>query len=317
MLPLADLPPGWTVGKSGDQLPRDLQRRQPLREDRRPRRELHPVRRQGHGLHLLPPHRRRVERDPALHLRDGRRPQGAGQVRLGEARRGQGHRRSARRATPPRAAPSSTRASTTPRSSRPRTTPSSPPSPWSWPSGSPPAEAGKRRHAAARAPRSPGDRPPGRRPRPSPSARSHPDLLRPPAGRRASRATPSTSPRTSSATASCPTSSWPITRRASHLAGLPPPLPRRRRRPRRCFEKYVDRRQAGRGRDQDDRGRGGRRDDRQLEHRPVRRRLPQGEHVAGANGATDAQAGRGLRPGLRQEPAGARVPSDRAVDSAQ
>ena len=59
MLPLADLPPGWTVGKSGDRAPGDVQRREPLREDRRPRRELHPVRRQGDGLHLLPPDRRR------------------------------------------------------------------------------------------------------------------------------------------------------------------------------------------------------------------------------------------------------------------
>ena len=92
MLPLSDLPPEWTVGKSGERHLEIVQRRQPLREDRRPRRELHPVRRQGDGLRLLPPDRRPVERASALHLRDGRSPQGAGQVRLGEARRVQDRR---------------------------------------------------------------------------------------------------------------------------------------------------------------------------------------------------------------------------------
>ena len=87
-----DLPPGWTVGKSGERAPRDVQRRQPLREDRRPRRELPPVWRQGDGLRLLPPDRRPVQRAPALRLRDGRFPQGPGQVRLGEARRVPGGR---------------------------------------------------------------------------------------------------------------------------------------------------------------------------------------------------------------------------------
>ena len=89
MLPLGDLPPGWTQA-SREPSTSNVQRRQPLREDRRPRRELPPVRGQGHGLRLLPPDRRPVQRAAALHLRDGRCAQGPGQVRLGEARRGQG-----------------------------------------------------------------------------------------------------------------------------------------------------------------------------------------------------------------------------------
>ena len=53
MLPLADLPAGWEVGKSGDEAPGDVQRREPVREDRRPRRELRRLQGQGDGLRLL------------------------------------------------------------------------------------------------------------------------------------------------------------------------------------------------------------------------------------------------------------------------
>ena len=92
MLPLSGLPPEWTVGKSGDRHLETLQRRQSLREDRRPRRELHPVRRQGDGLRLLSPDRRPIERASALRLRDGRFAQSTGQVRLGETGRVQDRR---------------------------------------------------------------------------------------------------------------------------------------------------------------------------------------------------------------------------------
>ena len=51
---------GLDCGQVRREVHRDLQRRQPLRENRRPRRELPPVRREGDGLYLLPPHRRRV-----------------------------------------------------------------------------------------------------------------------------------------------------------------------------------------------------------------------------------------------------------------
>ena len=78
MLPFTDLPPEWTVGKSGE---RHL-------EDRRPRRKLRPVWRQGDGLYVLSSDRRPVQRASALRLRDGRHLEGTGQVRLGEARRG-------------------------------------------------------------------------------------------------------------------------------------------------------------------------------------------------------------------------------------
>ena len=99
----------------------------------------------------------------------------------------------------------------------------------------------------------------------------------------------------------------------SHLAGLPPPLSRRQGGQGGARE-VRRRRQAGRGRDQDAHGRGGRRDGRLLEHRPDRRRLPQGQHPGRRQRRHRAQAGRGLRPGAGQEPAGA-APSRSAAGS--
>ena len=124
------------------------------------------------------------------------------------------------------------RARTTPRSSRPRTTPSSPPSPSSWPSGSPPS----RSRASARPPR-PRPRTPagtaGRASRRQARRGDHPEtssLL--PAGGRAGRRQVRRPGRLRL--------QLPVRRLHGrlqggrrHLAGLPPPLPRRRRRPRR------------------------------------------------------------------------------------
>ena len=157
MLPLADLPAGWTVGKSGDEAPGDVQRREPVREDRRPGRELHPVRREGDGLRLLPPDRRRSNEVQVYIFELATARSRSGKYGSREARGGQAGRRSGRRGTPRPAARSSTRARTTPRSSRPRTTRSSPTSPWSWPGGSPrrrrrkPGGGGRRRAASREA----------------------------------------------------------------------------------------------------------------------------------------------------------------------
>ena len=79
-------PSGLDPGQAGRAAPRDVQRRQPLREDRRPGRELHRLRRARDGLRRLPSDRRRLGRRAGLYLRDGQHAQGAGQVRRGEAR---------------------------------------------------------------------------------------------------------------------------------------------------------------------------------------------------------------------------------------
>ena len=312
MLPLADLPPGWTVGQVGRALHRDVQRREPLREDRRPRRELPPVRRQGDGVHLLPPHRRPVERAPALHLRDGRPAQGPGQVRLREARRGQGHPGRRPRATPRPAARSSTRASTTPRSSRPRTTPSSPPSRSSWPSGSPPSRSRAERPGAGR-----GASPPAGRGRRSPTpaeakaaakprrGRGHArDLLRLPAGG-------GQAGRPQVRRPGCLRLQLPLRRLHGrlqggrrHLAGLPPPL-RDAKEAKEVLREVHGRassRTAPRSRRSQAEG---------ADEMVVSSNIGlfdvvfrKGNTLAGANGATEPQTGRGLRPGAGQEPAG-------------
>ena len=80
MLPLTDLPAGWTVGKSGD---RHLEtfNAENLYEKINGRAESfiqYDVK--GMAYTYLPPRRRRVDRGPGLHLRDGRHAQGAGQV---------------------------------------------------------------------------------------------------------------------------------------------------------------------------------------------------------------------------------------------
>ncbi len=78
--PSAGMDP-WQIRRAA---PRDIQRRQPVREDRRACRKFHPVRREGNGLCFLPPDRRSVERDSAIRLRDGRFPQGTGEIRIRE-----------------------------------------------------------------------------------------------------------------------------------------------------------------------------------------------------------------------------------------
>ena len=307
----------------GRAAPRDVQRRQPLREDRRPRRELHPVRRQGDGLHLLPPDRRPVERAPALHLRDGRSAQGAGQVRLGEARRVQDRRRSATEgyttagSTLFYAGQYYTQIVSTKDDPKfaafalelakrvaARQKPGAAPAPGSVPR---PAAPASRRPQPATATAG--------RPRPRRAAAAKPaaagghpgDATSPCCRPRAGRATPSTSPRTSSAIASSPTSSWPITRTETspgRASSAPTATPRR---PRRCFEKYIA---------------GVKKDGAEVKTLTAEGAdemvistniglvdvvFRKGNTLAGANGATSRPPGRGLRPRAGQEPAGHRA----------
>ena len=275
MLPLTDLPAGWTVGKSGDKHLETFNAENLFEKIDGRAESFIQYDVKGMAYTVLPPHRRRVERGPALHLRDGRPPQGAGQVRLGEARRGRRPCRSGRRATPS--------------------------------AGSTLFYAGQyytqivstkddpkfAAFALELAKRIAAKQKPERRPAPAAVAgRDSPPRRRPPRSRRRPRSptSPCSRPgrarrrrstwrRTSSATASCPTSSWPIIKEGDVTwQGF--------LRPYRDAEggqgglREIRRRgQAGRRRDQDDRGRGGRPDDRQLEHRPGRRHLPEGQRA--------------------------------------
>ena len=301
------LPPGWTVGKSGDKHHRDVQRRQPLREDRRPRRELPPVRRQGDGLRLLPPDRRRVERGPGLHLRDGRLRSRPWASTARRSPRRPSRWRSATEGTRRPAARSSTSGkyytqivSTTGRRQVRRLRPRP------GQADRREAEAGRRR--SHRQPPPQPSRPTAGaqvRRRPSrPPRRSPGDLLRPPARRSRARRRRSTSPRTSSATASSPTSSWPIIKDGDVTwQGFlrPYATPRRPRRSSRNTSR-ASRRTAPRSRRSQAEGA-----DRDGHQHPTSAWSTssscKGNTVGGANGATDAKPGRGLRPGLRQEPA--------------
>ena len=112
---------------------------------------------------------------------------------------------------------------------------------------------------------------------------------------------------------SCPGCFWlqlPLRRlhgrlqgRRGHLAGLPPPLPGRQGGQGSAPEIRLQH-QARRGRGSDCSDRGGRRDVHQLQHRSLRRRLSQGQYAGRRQRCHQAQAGRGLRPGPREELAG-------------
>ena len=280
----ADGPAGRLGGRQvGREAPRDVQRREPLREDRRPGRELRRLQGQGDGLRLLPPRRRRVERGPGLHLRDGRHAQGPGQVRHREARRGQAAARRGRGVHDGREHAVLLGPVLHPdrldegrrEVRRVRARP--------WPGGSP-----TRRSPAGR-----------RRPSPRPPARATP-------GRRRSRPEPRPAPprprRRDARGAVRPApgglgQGQPDVRRQRRLRVFVPVrrLPRRLLRGGRELEGVLPalrhprggegglrevprQRQAGRGRGQGGQGRGGRPDGRRVEHRPRRRPLPQGQH---------------------------------------
>ena len=324
MLPLSGPAAGLDRRQVGREAPRDLQRRQPLREDRRPRRELPPVRRQGDGLRLLPPDRRPVQRAAALHLRDGRR----------------------------RSRPWASTARRSPTSSRPvaigdqgytsagstlfyagqvlhpdRLDPGRPQvrrlRPGSGQAGRRPPEAGRRAGPRGRRDAAAADRP-------GPTTAARPSEARPPAAAkpaaaevtpatsspccrpRAARASPSTSPRTSSAIASCPTSSWPITRRATSPGRASSAPISDAKEAKAVFEKYIE---------------GVKKDG--AEVKPIAAEgademvistniglvdvvFRKGNTLAGANGATEPGRPR-PSPGTGQEPAGQR-PDDRQVN---
>ena len=201
MLPLADLPAGWTVGKSGEKHIETFNADNLFEKIDGRAESFIQYDVKGMAYAYYHPTGDESNEVQVYIFEMGDTPQSPGQVRLGEARGGQDRRPSARKATRRPAARSSTRARTTRRSSRPRTTPSSPPSS---------LEMAKR-IAAKQSPGGAGERDaatsPGRRPR-RPPRRSSPCSRPGRAGRPRS-----TSPTTSSATASCPTSSWPNTRK--------------------------------------------------------------------------------------------------------
>ena len=137
MLPLGDLPPGWTVGKLGEQHLETFNADNLFEKIDGRAESFLQYGVQGDGLRLLSTRpattRPRCRSTSSRWATRSRR--WASTAR--RSRRSSRCCRSGRKGTPRPAARSSIRARTTPRSSRRATTPSSPTSPWTWPSGSP------------------------------------------------------------------------------------------------------------------------------------------------------------------------------------
>ena len=180
---------------------------------------------------------------------------------------------------------------------------------WRWPGGSPPS----RSRAAGRPDPGLGIGRcrgwPTARTRPRPGARRPPTAAATPRGplrpapRGAGKRSRSTSPRTSSATASSPTSSWPITRRATSPgkgSSGPTATPKEARERLREVPRGG---QAGRRRSQGSwRPKGPTGWSSAPTSACSTSSSCKGNAVGGANGATDAEARRSLRPGVRQGP---------------
>ena len=325
MLPLSDLPPGWTVGKSGEQHLETFNADN-LYEKIDGRAEsfiqygvkgmayafYHPTGDPSNELQLY-----------IFEMADSLKALGKYGSEKPDEFQPVADRRP--RDTPRPAARCSTRAGTTPRSSRPQDDPKF---------AAFALELAKRvaarqkpggRRRRRRRPRPPGRRRNGgrragepRRPRPAAetakpaSRRGHPgDALRPAAGQGPARAMPSTSPRMSSAIASSPTSSWPITRTGDVTwQGFLRPY-RDAQEAKAVFEKYIE---------------GVKKDGAEVktiaaegaDEMVVSNNIGlvdvvfrKGNTVAGANGATAAAPAESLCPRTGQEPAGQRADASR------
>ena len=306
MLPLSDLPPGWTVGKSGEQHLETFNAEN-LYEKIDGRAEsflqygvkgmaytfYHPTGDASNELQLY-----------IFEMADS--AQGPGQVRLGEARRGPSRSRSATRGTPRPAARSSTRASTTPRSSRPQDDPkfaafalelarrvAARQKPGA---ATAPVDAA----AAAVRPRR-ADRADGRKPKPAAAAKPAAAEVTP------RRSSPSCRPRAGEGEPkyvaqdvfgySFLSDVFMADYKDGDVTwqGFLRPY-RDAEEAKAVFEKYLDGVKKDGAEVKTIDGRGGRRDGRQHQHRPGRRRLPQGEHRGRGQRRHRRPPGRELSP---------------------